>query len=845
MKIATASKKTSKNWKTYDITWEKFLQKLRQPHRTGETMREYRAMDKAGRDAAKEAAGGFVAGALSGPQRKTGNVTERSMITLDADNAKPGAWELATLLCNFRMCSYTTHSHTDAKPRLRWIIPTDRPMTPDEYPAVARRVAEWLDIDTMDATTYELARLMFWPTCSSDGPYVFREQEGPLLRVDDVLHTYGDGEAWKDCNLWPMGAEELTLRKTSDKKAGEPTEKPGMVGLFCRAYDVPSAIAEFLSDVYAPCGNGGGDSRYTYLHGSTAGGAVVYNDGAFLYSNHATDPCGGRSVNAFDLVRIHKFGEQDDVNDCEDVPVTQLPSYRAMVEWCAQLPEIKELLISERTQGMEDAFSDLTEDDSEGQYTDGPDWKKKLTINAKTGQLEPTLNNAILYLRNHPDFKGKFGYNPMSDDITVSGEMPWQKKRTVGKKNSLDSVIEDEKKGGRKDGIWYIDTEGPDFLAYFEKLGYQSRGATNGLLENALKIVALENSYHPIKSYLDELVWDGKPRMETTFIRWLGAEDNELNREITKLWLIAAVDRIVRPGHQFDQILITTGKQGIGKSKLLRLLAKGHFTNSLTGTNMDKKTAELLQDVWIVELGELDSIKKGEQTAVKNFITSTTDRYRAAYAHAAKTYPRICVFAGTSNEGAFLRDNTGERRYWIMPVEGTGDNGELHGFENEVDQIWAETVVMWKQRMKDFWEPGQSQDDVNLYLYLKDPRLDEQMEVRRQGYKLPDEDRTDIEGYLNTPRPDNWEDLPAYERRNFARHEWLGDYSQCHTLVNKVCIKELKYELFDGRSDKALRIGAILDNMPGWKKAKGKRKFKAYADWSQPAWVRIGSEEDY
>ena len=256
---------------------------------------------------------------------------------------------------------------------------------------------------------------------------------------------------------------------------------------------------------------------------------------------------------------------------------------------------------------------------------------------AKTGQLEPTLNNAILYLRNHPDFKGKFGYNPMSDDITVSGEMPWQKKRTVGKKNSLDSVIEDEKKGGRKDGIWYIDTEGPDFLAYFEKLGYQSRGAMNGLLENALKIVALENSYHPIKSYLDELVWDGKPRMETTFIRWLGAEDNELNREITKLWFIAAVDRIVRPGHQFDQILITTGKQGIGKSKLLRLLAKGHFTNSLTGTNMDKKTAELLQDVWIVELGELDSIKKGEQTAVKNFITSTTDRYRAAYAHAAKT----------------------------------------------------------------------------------------------------------------------------------------------------------------------------------------------------------------
>ena len=843
MKIATARKKTSTHWRTQDITWEQFLDRLRKPLRTGETAREYKAMSKAERDLAKEAAGGFVAGALSCGQRKTANVTERSMITLDADNAKPQAWETAVAFLDYRMCCYSTHSHTEAAPRLRWIIPTDRPMTPDEYPAVARRVATWLDQSTMDATTYEVARLMYWPTCSKDGAYCFHEQEGPVIRVDDVLATYGYGDAWRNCDLWPMADNEMTIRQQRQKQAGEPTEKPGMVGLFCRTYDVPAAIAEFLPDVYTEAVSGG-ETRYTYAKGSTAGGAVVYNDGSFLYSNHATDPCGGFSVNAFDLVRIHKFGHLDGVNDCEDTPVTKLPSYEAMVKWCSDLPEIKEQMLEEQELGMEQDFSDLEETDDNTPYSDGPNWKQKLVINAKTGQLEPTLNNAVLYLRNHPDFKGKFGYNPMSDDITVKGDLPWQKKRTAGKKNSLDTVIEDEQEAKRRDGVWYIDQEGPDFLAYFEKLGYQSRGAMNGLLENALKIVALENSYHPVKSYLDGLVWDGTPRMETTFIRWLGAEDNKLNREITKLWLIAAVDRIVRPGHQFDQILITSGKQGIGKSKLLRLLSKGHFTNSLSGTNMDKKTAELLQDVWIVELGELDSIKRGEQTAVKNFITSTTDRYRAAYAHAAKSYPRICVFAGTSNEGAFLRDNTGERRYWIMPVEGTGDKGELHGFENEVDQIWAETVVMWKQRMRDCWEPGQTQDAVNLYLYLKDSQLEEEMESRRQGYKLPDEDRTDIEGYLDMLRPDNWEDMPNYERRNFAKGDWVGDKSACHYKVNKVCIKELKYELFDGRSDKALRIGAILDNLPNWRKA-GKRRFPAYADWSQPAWVRIGSEEDY
>ena len=87
------------------------------------------------------------------------------------------------------MCCYSTHSHTGDSPRLRWVIPTDRPMTPDEYPAVARRVAQWLDIETMDPTTYEVARLMYWPTCSSDGEYEFREQDGPVLRVDDVLRT--------------------------------------------------------------------------------------------------------------------------------------------------------------------------------------------------------------------------------------------------------------------------------------------------------------------------------------------------------------------------------------------------------------------------------------------------------------------------------------------------------------------------------------------------------------------------------------------------------------------------------------------------------------------------------
>ena len=160
MKIATARQKTSKRWRTSDMTWEQFLAKLRTPLRTGETAREYRAMSKEERDRAKEAAGGFVGGSLNGGQRKTEAVTARYLLTLDADHAKPGAWERVTALLEYRMCCYSTHSHTSQAPRLRWVIPTDRAMTPDEYPAVARRVAQWLDIETMDPTTYEVARLM-------------------------------------------------------------------------------------------------------------------------------------------------------------------------------------------------------------------------------------------------------------------------------------------------------------------------------------------------------------------------------------------------------------------------------------------------------------------------------------------------------------------------------------------------------------------------------------------------------------------------------------------------------------------------------------------------------------
>ena len=482
MKIATARKKTSQHWRTSEITWDAFLDKLRTPLRTAETVREYRAMSKDERDAAKEAAGGFVAGALSSGRRKTENVIERSMITLDADSAKPGAWEAASLLVEFRMCCYTTHSHTEAKPRLRWVIPTSRPMAPDEYPAVARKVATWLDIETIDPTTYDLCRLFYWATCPKDGAYSFHEQDGPLLNPDEVLASYGPGEAWRDTTLWPIAKSEAEVRQKLIAKAGEPTEKPGIVGLFCRTYDVPAAIAEFIPEVYTPTYQ---EDRYTYAKGSTAGGAIIYNDGAFLYSNHATDPAGGRSVNAFDLVRIHKFGEMDSEDEL-DVPVTKLPSYAAMSRWAAALPEVKRELVAERGAEADEAFADIVrESELEGTAAAIEDehWEEKLELHPKTGECEPTVNNALLILLNDPVLKGKFGYNLFSDMPCLLGDVPWRPAGQV-------------KSGGR--GMLWVDLDEAG-LRWYLQAKWKFRSEND--LRNALELAMRANAFHPVRAY--------------------------------------------------------------------------------------------------------------------------------------------------------------------------------------------------------------------------------------------------------------------------------------------------------------------------------------------------------
>ena len=348
MIISVADSKTSKLWKNIEISWEDFLLHAKTTIRTTETIAEYKKLPKPQQDALKNV-GGFVAGKLKDGKRKTGNVEFRSMLTLDMDYASDGIWEQITLFYDFTCCIYSTHKHTTEKPRLRLIIPLSRTVTADEYTAIGRKVASDIGIEQFDDTTYEPSRLMFWASTSSDGEFVFESQDGILLDPDKILARYKD---WKDTSSWPVSSRQTAVVKKALTKQAEPLEKHGVIGAFCRAYTITSAIDTFIPDVYKPSLMEG---RYDYIPADSTAGVLIYDD-KFAYSHHATDPACSKLCNAFDLVRIHMFGELDDKAD-EDTPSTKLPSFVAMQEFIENNELVRQIINEERISAMQKDFS--------------------------------------------------------------------------------------------------------------------------------------------------------------------------------------------------------------------------------------------------------------------------------------------------------------------------------------------------------------------------------------------------------------------------------------------------------------------------------------------------------
>ena len=774
--VSIGRSRFDKKWKNKEITWADLLRdRFEKPTMTQETQAEYLRMTKDQQDAIKDI-GGFVGGVLQGGRRNAQTVKLRSMLTLDVDNAVPELWDEIKLTVGYTCAMYTTHKHRPEAPRYRLIIPLDRDVSPDEYEAIARRVALEIGIDYFDDTTYQPSRLMYWPSYSRDGEYVFDHIEGDLLQADEVLKQYPD---WTDVSSWPVSSRvEAVHKKTADKQ-GDPTTKPGMVGAFCRVYDVPAAIAKFLPHAYVDAGKG----RYTYTGGSTSAGLALYEDGAFAYSNHSTDPASGRLCNAFDLVRLHLFAEKDSRAD-PDLAVNKLPSFAAMCALAAHDPEVSSRLTAEQMAEARGEFED-----------DGEEVTEADLERTDKGALRASIHNITVLLRLNSDFDG-IHTNLMADTIDITSELPW----------------------GKRSGIW-TDSDDVQLRAYLERFGQFSKQ----VVMDGLQKVADDRAVHPVRQYLEDLPdWDGVGRLDTLLIDYLGAEDSEYVRQVTRKTLCAAVKRILIPGCKFDTILVLNGPQGIGKSTLIQKLGGEWFNDSLALSDAGSKTgAEKLQGYWILEIGELAGMRKTDIETLRGFISRQDDVYRAAYARRVTHHKRQCIFVGTTNAGekGYLRDLQGNRRFWDVKCEGgDGLRGPWDIDGEEVAQVWAEA----KKRLED----GED-------LILRGDVLREAEERQRQALES-DPREGQVQEYLDTLLPEDW-----YDRTVGQRVEWLNsDFEgrEEHPGVmqrSRVCNAEIWVECFHRSAGQmeakdSYAIAAIMQKIPGWHRSQRNKRIRGY-----------------
>nr|DAK38795.1 MAG TPA: virulence associated protein E [Caudoviricetes sp.] len=789
--IATGRNRSARSWKSQKMTWSALAKKLAEPTVTNETAAEYVKMPK-GEKGRRKDVGGFVGGYIPNNGRRIrGEVKERYLITLDADSpSEDFISNLDLELGDMEYVLYSTHSHTPDNPRYRVIIPTNRVMTPDEYQAVSRRIADDIGIESFDSSTHQAERLMYWPSCPKDVAYVYQHNEGNLISVDTYLSTYRD---WRDTSLWPTSSKESQIRLDAAKKQGNPLEKKGLLGAFCRSYSITEAIHKFLPNVYAPTQH---EDRYTYTEGSSVAGLVIYDNDTFAYSNHATDPISGKLVNAFDLVRIHLFSAEDADADPR-TKVTDLPSYKAMLDFVNEDGAAPILLDKERAADME--FEDITDEEE--------DFREKLKRDRR-GTPESDVFNFLLVLKYDPALKGKIRLDEFAHRLVVIDDLPWR---------------------GKDETPYWTDTDDACLRNYFATK-YLIKG--KGIIDDALQEVTQANKFHPVREYLTGLTWDGECRVDTLFIDYIGAEDTEYIRAVTRKWMCGAVARVMVPGIKFDTAIVLYGSQGLGKSLILERLGRKWFNNSLVDIKT-KDALEQIQGSWINELAELAPTYKNDNEIVKAFISRTSDRFRSPYGRRTEEYPRQCVFAGSTNNLMFLKDRTGNRRFW--PITGDKDRKTKNAWDimqDDIDQLWAEAYY--------YWSNGES-------LVLEGDLEEEALRIQlshTEGGELVGL----IEEYLEMLLPEDWESLDIFDRRDYIRN--YGDDDHCGSVQReRVCALEIWCEVMEGdrknlQNAKAREITDILQAMRGWSpytKGTGKARFgRLYGP--QRAFVREGTD---
>ena len=448
-------------------------------------------------------------------------------------------------------------------------------------------------------------------------------------------------------------------------------------------------------------------------------------------------------------------------------------SFREMADFASKDEKVKLLILEEKQRG---AAADFAEDDDS--------WKKQLEYESRSTALKNSLHNITLIMENEPNLKG-IVFNQLADGMEIKGEVPW-----------------------KHPARFWRDADDAQLISFVDSR-YGSFSDRNYRI--AVTKVTDDRSYHPIREMFESLPpWDREKRMETVLIDYLGAEDSPYVRAVTRKSLCAAYMRVYHPGIKFDTMIVLNGAQGIGKSTLIAALGGEWFSDSLALSDMNDKTAaEKLQGYWVLEIGELAGMRKADIDKVKAFISRQDDKYRASFGRRVTPHPRQCVFFGTTNsENGYLRDITGNRRFWNVKVSGRGKWKPWEMTGEVIKQIWAEAAETARAGEKLYL-------DADLEEYAKKEQREAMEQDDREGI---------VRNYLDMLLPEGWDGMDIYRRREYFRDQDDPTRTEGTVMRQTVSNIEIWCECF-GKSKEEMRpsdsyaISAIMVRIEGWVKS--------------------------
>lgn len=398
--------------------------------------------------------------------------------------------------------------------------------------------------------------------------------------------------------------------------------------------------------------------------------------------------------------------------------------------------------------------------------SDNSDWQKQLKRNLSDNAVKNYLNNIFLILNNDDKYKNRIGFNELKQMRTHDKE-DW---------NDLDDSL---------------------LKLYLE----QKYGLVTSVesINHACNIVASEHSYHPIRDYLNSTQWDGIHRIKSVFSDFLGASDNLYTQSVAVITFVGAVARVFQPGVKFDTCTVFVGKQGTGKSKFIGKIAvkPEWFTDGVT-TFDGKDFYESIQGKWIIELGEGTAFQKSIKERSKQAIASQQDFYRKPYGRHPEERPRQCVFFGTTNNYDFLKDETGDRRYYPIDVNiaKATKNIDKDLTPEYVSQLWAEALQLYKN--------GQS-------IYIQDSQVLDMAENEQRKHFDESPLQADIYNFLEIPITPGWYTSSLEARRQHITRCQNGDTSAGAYKRDRISVKEIVCELFGYELNQPIERKMSLD----------------------------------